>query len=267
MGRSRVADLKNAKEVLNALKLKSTAKLVESMEGNVALRKGISWPEMQTFLDTFELEAQKHSKTCQQTFKFMEKILMQALDDSKGSTLSELKIRALHAPSVDHHIEALNAGLSTVHTEIKGTSMKVTSSKQTCALLLMLMFGHVVRWQVLEDFVKEWVGHWGKGLNQELNDTGVELLLTIKFAAQSSSTLKADTRMYRNAIAHGHFQFKDEQHLEFWNRDERNRKHKLPSLTLGDLFELYNRTEIRFRTMEAYSRVIRAWGRHPSETK
>jgi len=64
MGRNRVDDLKNAKEVLNALKLKSTAKLVEAMEENVALRKGISWLEMQAFLDTFEDEAQKHNDTC-----------------------------------------------------------------------------------------------------------------------------------------------------------------------------------------------------------
>jgi len=38
MGRNRVDDLKNAKEVLNALKPKSTAKLVEAMEENVALQ-------------------------------------------------------------------------------------------------------------------------------------------------------------------------------------------------------------------------------------
>ena len=226
--------------------------------------KGISWLEMQAFLDTFEDEAQKHNDTCRYTFESMEKILIAALDLFGSRSQSEILIRALNAPSIDHHIDALNAGLSTVHAEINHNT-KSTSRKQTLALLLM--FGHLVRWQVFEDFVKEWVGHWGEGLNQELKDSGVELLLTIKFVAQSKSTIKADTRMYRNAIAHGHFQFQDEQHLEFWNRDERNRKHKIPPLTLGDLLELYNRTEIRFRTMEAYSRVFRAWGRHPAEIK
>ena len=260
MGRSQIDDLKIAKEVLDELNLTSTAKLVQAMEENVANRRGISWHEIQAFLDNFKAEARMHSETCEQTFEAMEKIILQSLDDSNDRELPEFQNRALHAPSIDHHINALDAGLPTIHAEIK-----VTTRIQTCALLLM--FGHTVRWQALEDFAIEWVGHWGKGFSKDRKKTGAELLLTVKFAGETPNTLKADSRMYRNAVAHGHFQFKDEQHIEFWNRDKCSRKHKLPPLTLGDLLELYNRTEIRFRTMEAFSRVIRAWGRHASNTK
>ena len=60
MGRVRIDDLKNASEVLEALGLKLTAKIVEEMKKDVEDRKGISWSKMQEFLDTLENDAEKH---------------------------------------------------------------------------------------------------------------------------------------------------------------------------------------------------------------
>ncbi len=251
--------MKNAREVLEALGLKSTAEIVEEMEKDVESRKGISWSKMQVFLDTLENEAEKHSKTCKDTFETMEKILMTALGDSKA-TRAELQKRALNAPAVNNHIDVLNGSLSTIHGQIQNTAQ----SKYTKSIPLLLMFGHIVRWQVLDDFAKEWVGYWGKGLNEELIKTGREFLLTVKYGIETPEELKSDTRLYRNAIAHGHFKFVDEHHVEFWTR-YKGKKQEIAPLTSGDLLELYKRTEIRLRTMEAIARVLRAWGRHPSD--
>jgi hypothetical protein len=196
MGRNRKNDLKKAKEVLDALDLESTARLIEIMEEKVGERKGILWSEMQAFLNAFETDSKRRGATCKETFETMEKILLQALDDSNARTLSELQNRGLQAPEIDSYIDALEAGLSIVHNEVKASTRTQTG-------VLLLMLGHVVRWQVLEDFAKEWVGHWGRGLSHDLKKTGVELLLTVKYGAQTSSTLMADSRLYRNAIAHG----------------------------------------------------------------
>lgn len=126
------------------------------------------------------------------------------------------------------------------------------------------MFGHMVRWQALEDFAKEWVGHGGRCLNDNLKDKGVEALLMIKFVKQTPNVLMSDSRLYRNAIAHGGFQFSNEPPVRFWTRDSRGMRHELPPLTSGDILGLYTYLEIRLRTMEALGRVFRAWGRHAS---
>lgn len=122
MGRNRKNDLKKAKEVLDALGLKSTTKLVEAMEEKVDRRSGILWYEMQTFLDTFENEAQKHSGTCKETFEIMEELLLHALDVSNTRTRSELQDRGFCAPPIDPHIDALDAGLSTINNEVATTT-------------------------------------------------------------------------------------------------------------------------------------------------
>ncbi len=260
IGSVRIDDLKNAREVLEALGLKLTAEIVKGMEIDVESSKGISWSKMQDFLDTLEIEAKKYCKTCKDTFEIMERILIQALEESKTRTRIEIQKRALNAPAVDPHIDVLNISLSSIHGQIQ----KTKGSEWTKSIALLLMFGHIVRWQVLEDFVEEWVDHWGKGLNKNLIRTGRELLLTVKYGIQTPEVSKADTKLYRNAIAHGHFKFIDEHHVEFWDR-YKGKKLEIAPLTSGDLVELYQRTEIRLRTMEVIARVLRAWGRHPSD--
>ena len=73
--------------------------------------------------------------------------------------------------------------------------------------------------------------------SEDLMQTGRELLLTVKYGIKTSEGLKADTKLYRNAIAHGHFKFVDEHHVEFWTR-YKGKKHKVAPLTSGDSLEL-----------------------------
>ena len=104
------------------------------------------------------------SNTGKDTFEMMEKILIQALDESKARTRAEFQKRALNAPAVDPHIDVLEGSLSSIHGQIQNN----TRSKWTKNIALLLMFGHIVRWQVLEDFAKEWVGYWGTGLRARI---------------------------------------------------------------------------------------------------
>lgn len=256
MVRSRKDDLKNAKEVSEALGLKFTADLIATMEKNIGERKRISWSMFEEFLDIFEIDAYKRSQICSRTFKTMEAIIMRALGESEAKSRSNLKDRALNAPPIDPHIDVLAGSLSIIHNEIN--EMKPTIQTQT--LVLLSMFGHVIRWQALWNFTTEWVGHYGRGISEELKEKVKEELIWIKYGLRKH--MKADTRLYRNAIAHGHFRFKDEHHVEFWTRDSCGKRRGLRTLNSGDIVKLSDFTEIRLRTMEIFGRVLRAWGRH-----
>ncbi len=255
MGRVRVNDLEKAASVLRALGLAATSSIVETLCRNVRQRRLIAWSEFESFLKTFEGEAQTRDETCYQTFHMMEGILMNALVDANGKSRKELRQRALAAPDIDNHLALLDAGLSSIHAEIQAA----TRPRQ---LALLLMFGHVVRYQTMEDFTESWVGHWGRGLDEKRKSAARAVLLGVKLVREADGVLIPDTQYYRNAIAHGGFEFVDDHHLNFWTRDGRDIRHELPPLTDGDLLSLYTMAEKRLRTMEAFSRVIRAWGRH-----
>lgn len=199
------------------------------------------------------------------TFVAMEKIIFQALEDSKTRTRAEFQRRALNAPPVDRHIEELVASQSAVDDEIR--ELNKDGSARIRTLVLVAMLGLLARWQILEDFVKEWVGHYGKGLNNSLKKDTIEILLSARGAWEIQKKLRADSRLYRNAIAHGGFRFVDDHNILFWTRDDRGKKHELPTFSSGDIIELNNRVTIRLRTMEALARVLRAWGRHSSVHK
>jgi len=261
--RVRVDDLEKASRVLGALGLNATSSIVEAMRRKVTQRESIAWTEMQSFLHTFEEEATKKDPTCHMTFRLMEGILMKALNGAQSRTRTELKKRGLSAPDVDRHIDALDSGLSSVHAEIHFITHPPEAIRLR-RLALFLMFGHVVRWQALEDFARRWVGHWGKGLDKKTKNDAIAALLTLKIVKDVKNVLMSDTQLYRDAIAHGGFEFVDDQQLNFWNRDKRGVKHDLPPLNVADLLGLYNMSEKRLRTMEAFARVFRAWGRHSS---
>ena len=255
LGRVRVNDLEKAASVLRGLGLTATSLIVDTLCRNVGQHRAIAWSELESFLKTFEAEAQTKDQTCYQTFQMMEGILMNALVSANAKSRKEFKERALAAPDIDHHFELLDAGLSSVHAEIRAA----TRPRQ---LSLLLMFGQLVRYQTMEDFTKSWIGHWGKGLDEKRKSAAFAVLLGLKLVRGADGVLIPDTQYYRNAIAHGGFEFVDDHHLNFWNRDGRGKRHDLPPLTDGDLLNLYTMAEKRLRTMQAFSRVLRAWGRH-----
>ncbi len=255
MSRVRLDDLVKAAAILKALGLGASSSVVGSLRNNVSQRRGIAWAELESFLKTLEEETRSKDPTCYQTFDMMERILMNALVDAQAKSRKELKQRALTAPGIDQYLVLLDAGLSSVHAEIIGAT-------RPRELALLLMFGHIVRYQAMEDFAKSWVGHWGRGLDDTRKAEAVALLLSVKLVAQANGVLISDTESYRNAIAHGGFQFADDHHVEFWTRDARGIRRDLPPLSDGDPPNLYSMAEKRLRTMEAFSRVLRAWGRH-----
>ena len=95
-----------------------TSSIATAMRRKVRKRESMTWIEVQEFLDVFERETATKDETCKVTFQLMEGILMTALTGTKATTRKELKDRSLAAPSIDRLVEALDAGLSSVHTEI-----------------------------------------------------------------------------------------------------------------------------------------------------
>lgn len=258
MVRSRLNDIKIAKEIAIQLKYKLSAPLIQQMEKKVMNKEKIDWSETQKFLDEFEIDTTNNSEIAKSTFDIMENVLLKAMDDAGNRSLKELENLAKSAPPIDRYIEILDGSLSIIHNEINTTRKKEV-------MVILLMFGHVIRWQALEDFAKSWVYHYGKGLsNDGLKKEAIEALIGIKLYTKTSTTIMADSRLYRNAIAHGGFKLTNLDMIDFWTRDERGVKHDLIPLNSGDIAGLYQFSEIRLRTMEIFARVLRAWGRHHS---
>lgn len=256
MGRSRLNDLKRAKEIAEQLEYILSARQIQHMEETVRNREKINWVMLQKFLDEFEIDTEKKGEISKRTFLIMQGILLKAMDDSGGRSQAKLKELALTSSPIDRYVEILEGNLRIIHDEIHKT-------KKKDILILLIMFGQIIRWQILEDFAKSWVYHYGKDLSDEgSKKEAIEVLLGISFFSSNQITIMADTRLYRNAIAHGGFKFINSDEIDFWTRDEKGIKHDLQSLNSGDLVGLYQFSEIRLRTMEIFARVLRAWGRH-----
>ena len=266
MPKARLNDLRKAREVLQALKLDSAVNSVSQLEKKVASRRPLGWDDLLQVLERIEGALEHRDSILKSTFEMMEKIILESLDKAGARNRSQFQKRALAAPPIDGHVEQLDHSLAPIHGEIEW-SLKHTGRELTIAYLLM--FGILVRWQVLNDISTEWVGHWGQGVADEKKRAWREILLTVKFAREtatarekSNQILQSDSTLYRNAIAHGDFAFEAIGRIRFWNRDKKGVRRDLPPLNSADLGNLYNLMESRLRMMEAFARILRTWGRH-----
>jgi hypothetical protein len=254
MGKKRIDDLKRAKEISDLLGLDDTSKRIEEMVKTVEKKESISWDQFINFVDYFEKETMC-DETSKLTFDMLEKIIVTSLEKDGKMKKSELKDRCLKSPPIDRLLETLDGGLSVIHDEIYKT-------KSTNTGIILMMKGMVSRFQVIEDFSKGFIGHFGVGFDDELKSASLELLLSIKFAKEEGKNVFSDYRGYRDAIAHGGYKFNPDGTIEFWTKDSRGRKFDLPIINSGDVYELYNRSEKKLRIMEIFSRVLRAWGKY-----
>ena len=255
MVKSRVRDFEKAEGVLRALGLRMTWTAVEGMKLTAREGATIPWADFQYFLDAFELEAPAQGPVCELTFKIVEGIIMSALSRGGKPRRKAFTRLALEAPPVDRHIESLDAGMTKLHD--------LVNARQPDEIrVFLLMLSHLVRWQVLEDFAREWVGHWARGMDAGSKEKDIEILLTLHYGQARGKRLQADTRLYRNAIAHGGFRWTSSRRVEFWTRDKHGVRRALAPLALEHLAYLYHQGEIRLRTLEAIARVLRGWGRH-----
>ncbi|OLS21796.1 MAG: hypothetical protein HeimC3_33860, partial [Candidatus Heimdallarchaeota archaeon LC_3] len=182
MARNRINDLKVAQDLLKKLDFLGSAKLVSKMIEEVEKRRPIDW---QLVVETFELlenECSNRDDFFKTTFVILEKTILETVKNSQ----TELKKHALDSRPLEHFLSNLDSSLGVIYEKIQLTLDDKVNS------VLLTMFGIIVRWQVIEDIVIDFVGHYCRGLNDESKSGIIETLLSINFS-MNSDILRSDT--------------------------------------------------------------------------
>lgn len=258
-------DLEIARNQLANMGLPRTAATVEAMLGEPRL----AWNHLDAFLRELEAESATQRPAVKETFLSLEGVLMTAIG-GRAARRSHIVTLARTAPPVDDVAQRMARVFPAIHDSFQ----RLAGGGDTASALLMALFGHQIRYQLLADVVHPWVAHWGRGLTKADQRAAVQFLLTLAYAVGPQPRVVADTAAYRHAIAHGHFQVEG-QVVRFWHHDQAGKLvGELHPLNAADIVNLYNLGELRLRAIEAFTRTLIGWARHvdlepsdaPSET-
>lgn len=257
MARDGRNDLRVAADLLQSMGLHETAATVQAMRADVESATPLTWMELKTFLARLEKETLVKCPLVAPTFERMQGVMMAAFGGLPKARRGRLVKRGLEAPALDPTVRRMERTLPPIHDALQ----QLSGTRHHQATLLLALFGHAVRWHVLDDLVKEWVGHWGQGLSEQEQGDAIDFLLTIQSSTGPASTPGTETWLYRQSIAHGNFEVGTDGFVQFWNSDALGSTHPLPPLNAPDILNLYNLSELHLRAIELFARVMRGWAR------
>ena len=247
-------DLQGATGLLEQLGLPASAQAVASMLADVERGKALDGNHLRAFLSVLRKESTELRPAATPAIKELDWVMMAALGQRRSRRALGMARIGRTAPSMERAVQRIDRAFPPIHDALE----RLAKSRNRSATLLVALFGHAIRWQILEDAVQEWVDHWGEELSDTQRQAATQVLTTISYA-DSGVTGSVVAPVYRRAIVHGDFEVGPDGFVQFWSTDQLGRTQPLAPMGAAAILALYNSSEMHLRTFEAYARVMRAW--------
>lgn len=241
------------KELENIIELSSKMRLVESEKAfRLLLRKYDNHKTIDKQLLN-DGEYLLKSEFCDKDISYKESYKI-----FKGILNSVHKKRIVSGKKI-HLLDDEKGRLDTLENSLGILFEEIKSETSTKRCMLLLCLGHLIRYEVYagsDGFLRRKLIELiniGMNIKRKERDQLIEDFLSIRGKGKDG---KADTTHIRNSIAHGRFEFVEDNFIRFVDVDKSGKRTFEKQLNDGDIFGLFNMFEMKVKFMVLYSMLI-----------
>ncbi|TET91474.1 MAG: hypothetical protein E3J35_01820 [Methanomassiliicoccales archaeon] len=210
-----------------------------------AEKEAWDWGLFEDCVTTLVLEYSQQDKTLAEGLAILDRILQRTFEVKrrKGKRMEPFGVSWSQ-----EQLSQLEASLGFLTRALHRTS-DIQSS------ILLAGLGHIIRYETKGAFVRARIHYWASPSTSSRKDRE-QLVEDFLMLWSKGSDGKADTTHLRNAFAHAHFRFFDEDRVELWDLDRSGNETFRTVLKATDIQSLYNLFEKKLILAEVYPSLL-----------